>query len=77
MAFSRSRWAQWTSNATWPSSTSLMLMGPHDDTAVIADEGRLCRPENLGQHAAGGWEGPGGGLALPPLMSCQTDVLSD
>ncbi len=43
-----------------------MLMGPHDDTAVIADEGRLCRPDNLGQPTAGA-----------PLMSCQTDVLSD
>ena len=42
-----------------------MLMGPHDDTAVIADEGRLCRPENLGQHAAGAWRRRGEGLLSP------------
>lgn len=45
---------------------------------VIAHEGRLCRPDNLGQHAAGARRRPGGGPALPPLMlmSCRVEALS-
>ena len=32
-------------------------LGGHAE--VIAHEGRLCRPDNLGQHAAGARRGPG------------------
>ena len=51
------------SSPTWPSSTSLMFVTLVMDN-VIAHEGRLCRPDNINEHAVT----PGGGRegGLPP-----------